>query len=217
VKIALTPQPTIRPYEREIKAEAVVAPTEIYTQLKNQAQRNSQRQQKVLTGPLSALNAENGFSFAQPVRVGPGVDLFPVINTLTNPEVNPLLAGDLISGVTAVAEAPSFKQGVWRASDLAEIVPGLPPLASAAVHVIGIVRWGSDSLELLKKADTKDKDKVRGGVMAGLAVAVLKLATDYPGLASAKPTVDRFAAAVEVGNRILLYRLAAPGKVRGAK
>jgi hypothetical protein len=197
----------------ESKTEAVKAPPAIGARVQDVLKGGSQ--EHTLTGPLDRLDATGGFSFGGPVQVAPGVDFFPLVNDLINPGINPNLANDLSSGVSAVMDASSPRQRAWKVLELAENLPELPRVASATVHALGVLRATLDLKNVRKKTDSKNKHQIKVSAAAGqVAAALFKLATDCPGLESAKPAADRLAAVMKVGDKICLIDQTATGAVR---
>jgi hypothetical protein len=166
-------------------------------------------QEQTLTGPLESLGAGSGFSLGAPVQVAPGVEFLPLVSDLVNPDINPNLAADLTSGLSAVADASSGKERAWKVLELAETMPELPRVASATIHALGVLRATLNFNDTRKRAGSKSKnkneDKIKVSVAAGqVASALFKLITDCPGLESAKPGADRLAAAMILGGKIYL-------------
>jgi hypothetical protein len=137
MKIAVS-FPTIPASSPQARVDAVKAPADIHAGLQNYIK--SSPDNITLAGQLNGLNAASGFKFAPPVPLTPGAELFPLVNDLINPDVNPNLANDLTTGVSGLINASSAEEGMWKVVELGETLPNLPRAASVTVHVFGLVR-----------------------------------------------------------------------------
>jgi len=185
----------------ERRLEATKASSVVSGGLQEYLKRNPP--ESLLSGPFGASATSGGLTLGAATSLSKGVDFFPLVSTLVDPETNPAFANDFVASASALAEASTPVEGIMQLAECVEQLPGLPRAASVAVHVLGVLRTAPRAVKALHQPGPKNKVEVSAAI-AQVVAALGKLITDCPGLESVKNSAERFAAVVKVGDQICL-------------
>jgi hypothetical protein len=202
MKIEVSPK-VLQPLVTKKKAEPV-PPEVLSPEAQAEIHKYLRAHPQTLDGSIDRFGAPvGGWSWAAPQPVSPGMQFIPLV---TGVSLDP--GGDLASSITAIQNARTTEEKIWKTIDGIGKLPGLPHGASVCIHVLGVVRVLPGAVAELKKSGGVAAAKVGAGLE--VAAALGPLITDLPRCEAGETAAEFFACAVEHKDELAVFHVRKP-------